>query len=94
MVAPPCQSFSIAANQRFSKDGEHFKRTGFEDEEKGTLIFDYIWFIKKFKPLAFLIENVEGIADFDTGGRIKSALDDLASCGYKITAPQIVNAAN
>lgn len=90
---PPCQSFSIAANQRFSKSGEHFKRTGFEDEEKGTLIFDYLWFIKTFRPLAFLIENVEGIADFDTEGRIKSALDDLASCGYLITKPQIVNAA-
>ena len=90
---PPCQSFSIAANQRFSKSGDNFKRTGFDDEEKGTLIFDYIWFIKTFQPLAFLIENVEGIADFDTEGRIKAALDDLASHGYVITAPQIVNAA-
>ena len=90
---PPCQSFSIAANQRFSKDGDHFKRTGFDDEEKGTLIFDYIWFIKTFRPLAFLIENVGGIADFDTEGRIQSALDDLAACGYTITKPQIINAA-
>ncbi len=40
---PPCQSFSIAANQRFSKDDDNFKRKGFDDEEKGTLIFDYIW---------------------------------------------------
>lgn len=90
---PPCQSFSIAANQRFSKDGDNFKRTGFDDEEKGTLIFDYIWFIKTFRPLAFLIENVEGIADCDTEGRIQTALDDLALCGYTITKPQIVNAA-
>lgn len=65
---PPCQSFSIAANQRFSKNGDNFKRIGFDDEEKGTLIFDYIWFIKTFRPLAFLIENVEGISDFDTEG--------------------------
>lgn len=90
---PPCQSFSVAANQRFNKNGDKFKRTGFDDEEKGTLIFDYIWFIKMFRPLAFLIENVEGIADFDTNGRIQSALDDLVSCGYKISHPQIVNAA-
>ena len=34
---PPCQSFSIAANQRFNKDGDNFKRTGFDDIEKGTL---------------------------------------------------------
>lgn len=90
---PPCQSFSIAANQRFSKDGNNFKRIGFADEEKGTLIFDYIWFIKTFRPVAFLIENVEGIADFDIGGRIQAALDDLTACGYTVTEPQIVNAA-
>ena len=90
---PPCQSFSIAANQRFNKDGEHFKRIGFNDEEKGTLIFDYIWLIKTFRPLAFLIENVEGIADFDTEGRIRDALDELRLCGYNITPPKILNAA-
>lgn len=90
---PPCQSFSVAANQRFNKEGYNFKRTGFDDEEKGTLIFDYIWMIKTFRPLAFLIENVEGIADFDIDGRIQAALDELVSYGYKITQPQILNAA-
>ena len=91
---PPCQSFSVAANQRFNKNGDHFKRIGFDDEEKGMLIFDYIWFIKTFRPLAFLIENVEGISDFDTDGKIQKALNDLAKCGYNITKPQIVNAAH
>ena len=62
---PPCQSFSIAANQRFNKNGKNFKRTGFEDVEKGTLIFDYIWYIRQFRPLAFLIENVSGIIECD-----------------------------
>ena len=91
---PPCQSFSIAANQRFSKNGDKFKRKGFDDEEKGTLIFDYLWFIKKFMPLAFLIENVEGIADFDTEGKIQAELESLKQYGYKVTEPKIVNAAN
>lgn len=91
---PPCQSFSIAANQRFSKDDNNFKRKGFDDEEKGTLIFDYIWFIEKFRPVAFLIENVAGIMECDNDGRIKKALDDLASDGYTITEPRVLNAAN
>lgn len=91
---PPCQSFSIAANQRFSKDDDNFKRKGFDDEEKGTLIFDYLWFIKEFRPLAFLIENVGGIMECDTDGRIKAALDELCACGYKITTPQVINAAH
>lgn len=91
---PPCQSFSIAANQRFSKDDDNFKRKGFDDEEKGTLIFDYIWFIKKFRPVAFLIENVAGIMECDNDGRVKKALDSLASDGYTITKPRVLNAAN
>lgn len=90
---PPCQSFSIAANQRFSKDGDNFKRTGFEDEEKGMLLFDYIWLIREFRPLAFLIENVEGITEFDKDNRINDALDGLREIGYRIPAPQILDAA-
>lgn len=90
---PPCQSFSIAANQRFSKNGENFKRTGFADEEKGMLLFDYIWFIKKFKPLAFLIENVGGITEFDDNEMIANALDELRSMGYKIENPRVLDAA-
>jgi DNA (cytosine-5)-methyltransferase 1 len=90
---PPCQSFSIAANQRFSKDSDNFKRQGFDDEEKGELIFDYLWYIKRFMPRAFLIENVAGIEYCDDDGKIKVALDELADLGYEILPPKIVNAA-
>jgi DNA (cytosine-5)-methyltransferase 1 len=42
---PPCQPFSIAANQRFSKSGENFKRVGFLHEKNGIQTFpkDYIF---------------------------------------------------
>lgn len=90
---PPCQSFSVAATQRFTKDSEKFKRKGFEDKEKGKLIFDYIWYIKEFRPMAFLIENVAGITDFDVEGKIHQALDELAALGYHITTPTVLNAA-
>ena len=90
---PPCQSFSIAANQRFSKNSENFKRQGFDDEEKGELLFDYLWYIKRFMPRAFLIENVAGIEYCDDDGKIKIALDELATLGYEIHSPKIVNAA-
>ncbi len=90
---PPCQSFSIAANQRFNKDGDNFKRTGFADEEKGTLIFDYIWLIEQFLPLAFLIENVGGITEFDSDNRISDKLQELRNLGYTINEPQVLDAA-
>ena len=86
------------ASASYDPDGNpldfRFKRKGFDDEEKGTLIFDYIWFIEKFRPVAFLIENVAGIMECDNDGRIKKALDDLASDGYTITEPRVLNAAN
>lgn len=90
---PPCQSFSIAASQRFNKNGENFKRKGFDDIEKGMLLFDYIWFIKEFRPLAFLIENVAGITEFDSDNRIGNALDDLRNIGYTIQEPKIFDTA-
>jgi DNA (cytosine-5)-methyltransferase 1 len=50
---PPCQPFSIAANQRFSKDSKNFKRTGFSNTQYGNLFFDYINLIARFKPEVF-----------------------------------------
>lgn len=90
---PPCQPFSIASNQRFNKSGENFKRKGFEDEEKGNLLFDYLWFIREFRPKAFLIENVGGLLELDGDGRVSAALEDLKKTGYAISAPQVINAA-
>jgi DNA (cytosine-5)-methyltransferase 1 len=90
---PPCQPFSVAANQRFTKDSERFKRQGFDDAEKGALIFDYLWYIRTFRPAMFLIENVAGIEDFDGSGMIKNALGEIAALGYNILPPKVINAA-
>ncbi|MDR1439878.1 MAG: DNA cytosine methyltransferase [Clostridiales bacterium] len=91
---PPCQPFSVAANQRFSKDSDNFKRQGFDDEEKGALLFDYLWYIKRFLPKAFLIENVAGIADCDESGKIQAAFGEIANLGYEISPPKVINAAH
>lgn len=90
---PPCQPFSIAANQRFNKSGENFKRKGFEDGEKGNLLFDYLWYIKEFMPQGFLIENVEGLIELDGDGKVSAALRELTDLGYSISQPTIINAA-
>lgn len=91
---PPCQSFSIAANQRFGKNDERFKRLGFSDPERGGLFFSYVSLIEHFKPKAFLIENVAGIQDFDIDGRIKDSLEKLSLAGYEISKPTVINAAD
>lgn len=89
---PPCQSFSIAANQRFSKNGDNFKRIGFAHETNGNLLFEYIALIKHFKPRAFLIENVPGLIDVDNGEQLEKAYQELEACGYVINQPLILKA--
>ncbi len=64
---PPCQPFSIASNQRFSKEDDNFKRVGFSHEKNGNLLFDFIRLIVAFQPKAFIIENVPGLRDLDGG---------------------------
>jgi len=91
---PPCQSFSIAANQRFSKNGSNFKRVGFSNNDYGTLLFDYVYYIKIFRPEAFLIENVAGLLTVDDGDQLSDALAQLHSAGYVITEPAVLNAAD
>jgi DNA (cytosine-5)-methyltransferase 1 len=89
---PPCQSFSIAANQRFNKSGDKFKRIGFAHETNGNLLFEYITLIKHFKPRAFLIENVPGLIDVDNGEQLEKAYRELEACGYMINKPLIIKA--
>lgn len=91
---PPCQSFSIAANQRFSKDGDNFKRTGFHHAKLGNLLFCYINIIVHFKPEVFLIENVDGLMTIDGGEQVRNACSILTGAGYRVTPPRVVNAAD
>lgn len=89
---PPCQPFSIASNQRFKKGDENFKRLGFDDLEKGNLLFDFVWLIQQFKPKAFVIENVPGLKDLDDGIQLAEAIKKLTKSGYNVANPTVLNA--
>ena len=91
---PPCQPFSIAANQRFARSGENFKRVGFNHETNGNLLFDYVSIIKQFLPACFLIENVPGLRDLDGGEQLSEAIKQLEKFGYTVENPTVLNAAN
>lgn len=91
---PPCQPFSIAANQRFSKNGDNFKRVGFEHSTNGNLLFDYVWYIEKYLPKAFLIENVSGLIDVDGGEQLAKVYKSLSKKGYTVHSPLKINAAH
>lgn len=89
---PPCQPFSQAASQRFLQGDDRFKRKGFEDQEKGTLLFDFVNYIKWFKPTVFVIENVAGLLTIDDGEQLDKVLKELRELGYRHTEPKTVNA--
>ena len=91
---PPCQPFSIASNQRFAKWGENFKRTGFAHEKNGNLLFDFVRLIVKFKPRAFIVENVPGLRDLDGGEQLSEAVKMLESAGYKVEEPFVLDASH
>ncbi len=91
---PPCQPFSVAASQRFTKQGSNYKRIGFEHDINGCLLLDYVEIIERFKPMCFVIENVPGLRDLDGGMQLRSTIARLEQCGYEIEDPIVINAAH
>lgn len=68
----PCQAFSIAG-----------KRKGFEDE-RGQVIYGLSKIIQAKKPKAFLLENVKGLVNINSGQTLKDIVSLLEKCGYQI----------
>jgi DNA (cytosine-5)-methyltransferase 1 len=91
---PPCQPFSIAANQRFSRSGDNFKRVGFAHEKNGSLLFDYVKLVIHFRPKVFVVENVPGLRDLDGGAQLAAAIKLLEEAGYSVNKPTVLNAAD
>lgn len=91
---PPCQPFSIAASQRFAKDGGQYKRIGFDHAVEGGLLFSYAHLIEHFKPACFIIENVPGLRELDGGQQLGRVIRRLEESGYRVENPTVVNAAD
>lgn len=69
----PCQSFSIAGKQK-----------GFADT-RGTMFFEVEKILAKYKPRAFLLENVRNLENHDKGNTLKVILDVLINkLGYDV----------
>jgi DNA (cytosine-5)-methyltransferase 1 len=90
---PPCQPFSIAANQRFMKSDSRFKRQGFEDAGLGTLIDEFVRLVGETRPEAFILENVPGLLQIDSGLKLQQVVLDLSKAGYAVSSPVVAEAA-
>ena len=81
---PPCQSFSTAG-----------KRAGLEDD-RGTLIFDYLSAVKYAHPRFVILENVKGLASMksSSGASVLEMIHkDLENAGYSVISG-VVDAVN
>ncbi len=79
----PCQSFSSVGFQG-----------GLEDV-RGTLFYEYARIVKETQPRVFIYENVRGLTTHDNGEtwkKIKKVF--VETLHYKITEPQVLNAAD
>jgi len=66
----PCQPFSYAG-----------KKQGFGDT-RGTLFFEIERILEKYKPKAFLLENVRGLKTNDGGRTYETIISSLEKIGY------------
>lgn len=62
----PCQAFSIAGGKQ-----------GFKDKIRGTLFFDIADILERTRPIAFLLENVEGLIRHRQGHTFKTIIETL-----------------
>ncbi|QLC20758.1 DNA (cytosine-5-)-methyltransferase [Parasphingopyxis sp. CP4] len=78
----PCQPFSIAG---VSKKNSLGRDHGFADLTQGTLFFDVVRILKRWRPAGFLLENVKNLKSHD-GGRtfevIRRTLEE--DLGYEL----------
>lgn len=85
---PPCQAYSLVGRAR----NQGIKGYSAERDHRHFLYRHYLHIIQKFRPAAFVMENVKGILSSKVGGHhiFPRILDDLARPGGKGCRYQIV----
>jgi DNA (cytosine-5)-methyltransferase 1 len=91
---PPCQPFSVAAAQRFLREDRRFKRLGFKDKSRGTLLWEFLRVLIDLRPKVFVLENVPGIATIDGGEQLSNFLAAVEEAGYAYCKPSVLQAAD
>lgn len=63
---PPCQSFSLAG-----------KRMGMNDP-RGMLVLQFIRVVRESLPVAFVMENVKGMVNWENGKAIEAIMNEIS----------------
>ena len=78
---PPCQGFST----------HRIKNQGVGDP-RNELLIRYFYFVKKFQPTVFLVENVPGLLWPRHKDYLKRFKEEAVLAGYRINDPVVLNA--
>jgi len=87
---PPCQGFSIFGKRRFVNTRGY----DLHMDPRNKLVFAFIDIVKGIKPRWFVMENVAGFVNLDSGLFLRSVLKEFASIGYSNAEAQVINAAD
>jgi DNA (cytosine-5)-methyltransferase 1 len=80
---PPCQGFSSIRPFRSS----------LEDDPRNSLFEEYAAYVNFFRPKAFILENVVGLATYQSGSTLAQMEECFSMLGYR-TDWRILNAAH
>lgn len=74
---PPCQGFSYAGKRII-------------DDPRNFLFKEFVEIVKKIKPKAILVENVEGILTSNDGKTFESIKESFSELGYKMHGKKLL----
>ena len=79
---PPCQAYSLVGRARRTRE----TRAKFESDHKHVLYLEYLRIVSRFRPAAFLMENVPGLLSASLSGTATFDLirHDLGGAGYEL----------
>lgn len=80
---PPCQAYSLVGRAR--------SKTKMVDDPRNFLYIQYARFLKKFKPKAFIFENVRGLLSANGGKYFSNMQKYFRNIGFEIK-PYLLNA--
>ncbi len=80
---PPCQAYSLVGRAR--------SKTKMVDDPRNYLYIQYGRFLKRFKPKAFIFENVRGLLSANNGKYFSNMKKYFRTVGYEIN-PYLLNA--
>ncbi len=77
---PPCQAYARVGRAKLREIADHPE--AFKVDPRGNLFLRYLAYVKAFRPLAILMENVPDILNFGGHNVVEEMVEALEALGY------------